>query len=176
MNASNATDVRVLLRADHDDALRLAARLRVADTAAERRSLLIQLEPALRAHARAEERAVYGPLGGYAPSRNGLNSALEALVEHDVLDLLLAELRHSRRAEGMEWAAAATVPAEVLAAHIDAEQRTMFAALRERFSPVELARMGARFLAAKGDLLDRDEADAGRATRERRSAFASAER
>ncbi len=161
MNAPFATDVRVLLRADHDHALRLAARLCTAATGSERRALLAQLEPALRAHVRAEERAVYGPLAERALPADTAPTPLEELVEHDVVRTLLVELRQTRRAEGAEWTAAATVLAEVLAAHVDAEQRSLFAALDERFSPDELARMGARFLAAKRELLER--ADPGAA-------------
>ena len=159
MNAPCATDVRVLLRADHDHALRLAARLCTAATGSERRALLTQLAPALRAHALAEERAVYGPLAERALPADGAPPPLEDLVEHDVVRTLLAELRRTRRAEGAEWTAAATVLAEVLAAHVEAEQRSLFASLDERFSSTELAWMGAHFLAAKRELLER--ADAG---------------
>lgn len=166
MTVPNATDVRVLLRADHDHALRLAGRLCSAATVSERRALLTQLEPALRAHAGAEERAVYGALAERAG--DGAPAPLEGLVEHDVVRTLLAELRQTRHAEGSEWTAAATVLAEVLAAHVDAEQHSLFALLRERFSADELARMGARFLAAKRELVERDSAGAaGARARER---------
>ena len=176
MNDSSAIDVRVLLRADHDDGLRLAGRLCTAASASERRALLTQIEPALRAHAAAEERAVYRPLAARALPGDPPPAPLEAFVEHDVLGTLLIELRQTRRAEGGEWTAAATVLAEVLADHVDAEQRALFPALRERFTRDELAAMGADFLEAKRALLDGDEPGAASPpVRAARPALASVE-
>ncbi len=155
MNASsNEVDVRVLLRADHDETLRLVYDLCAADSAGERRAVLTRLKPALLAHSGAEERAVYEPLLDRRIPDDPPLTAAEGLVEHDLVDTLLAELAHSRRADGAEWIAAATVMKEVLEAHIEEEHEAMFVALGQRFSGEELRAMGSRFLATKQKLLE----------------------
>jgi hypothetical protein len=155
MNASyDEADVRVLLRADHDATLQLVYDLCAADSAGERRAVLTRLQPTLLAHSGAEERAVYEPLLDRRIPEDPPLTATEGLVEHDLVDTLLAELAQSRRADGDEWIAAATVMKEVLEAHIEEEHEAMFAALGQRFSGEELRAMGSRFLATKQQLLE----------------------
>jgi hypothetical protein len=146
-------DVRVLLRADHDETLRLVGDLCDAGSAFERRAVLERLQPALSAHSRAEEIAVYEPLVDRRTPDDGSLTATEGLVDHDLVDTLLTELAQSRRAEGPEWIAAATVMKELVCTHIEDEHGAMFVALGQRFSGEELRAMGSRFLAAKRQFL-----------------------
>ena len=147
-------DVRVLLRADHDETLWLVSELCDAGSAGERRALLERLQPAVLAHARAEERAVYEPLIDRGTPDDPPLTATEGLVDHDLVDTLLTELAQSRRAEGPEWIAAATVMKELVETHIEDEHEAMFVALGQRFSGEELRAMGSRFLAAKRQFLE----------------------
>jgi hypothetical protein len=149
----NKADIRALLRADHEQTLRQLCDLRNARSAVERRALLTRLQPALFAHSRAEERAVYEPLIDRRSSDDPPTAGAEGLVDHDLVDTLLTELAQSRRADGAEWIAAATVLQELLEAHIADEHDAMFVALGQRFSGEELRAMGSRFLAAKQKLL-----------------------
>jgi hemerythrin superfamily protein len=147
-------DVRVLLRADHDETLRLVSDLCDAGSAGERRAVLERLQPALLAHSRAEERAVYEPLIDRRAPDDPPLTGTEGLVDHDLVDTLLTELAQSRRAEGPEWIAAATVMKELIETHIEDEHEAMFVALGQRFSGEELRAMGSRFLAAKQRFLE----------------------
>ncbi len=160
MNTSpNEADIRALLRADHEHTLRLVRDLCEAGSADERRALLERLRPALLAHSRAEEHTVYDRLIDPGATDDAPKTGAEGRVDHDLVETLLAELAQTRRADGAEWIAAATVMKELLEAHIDGEQDVMFAALGQRFSADELRSMGSRFLAAKEQWL------AGRAAR-----------
>ncbi len=150
----NEADVRTLLRADHEETLQLARGLCEAAGAGERRALLERLQPALLAHSRAEERTVYEALIDRRTPGDTPMTGTEGLVDHDLVDTLLTELAQSRRADGAEWIAAATVMKELLEAHIDDEHDAMFAALGQRFSGAELRSMGTRFLVTKQKLLD----------------------
>lgn len=154
MNASpNEVDVRALLRADHEETLRQVRHLCAAGSPGERRALLTRLQPALLAHSRAEERAVYEPLIDRQTPEDSPMTGAEGLVDHDLVDTLLTELAQSRRVDGAEWIAAATVLQEVLEVHIEHEHNAMFVALGERFSGEELQAMGSHFLATKQRLL-----------------------
>lgn len=149
----NEADVRALLRADHEETLRQVRHLCAAGSPGERRASLTRLQPALLAHSRAEERAVYEPLIDRETPEDPPMTGAEGLVDHDLVDTLLTELAQSRRADGAEWIAAATVLQEVLEVHIEHEHNAMFVALGERFSGEELRAMGSRFLATKQKLL-----------------------
>ena len=80
LGAYNATDVRALLQADHQEIRRLAKDLADATTSPRRRSLLKQLKPLLVAHSRAEESAVYVPLTELRSSPDSRLAASEGAV------------------------------------------------------------------------------------------------
>ncbi len=97
---------------------------------------------------------MYEPLIDRGTPDDPPTTATEGLVDHDLVDTLLTELAQSRRAEGPEWIAAATVMKELVLAHIEDEHDAMFVALGQRFSGEELRAMGTRFLAAKRQFLE----------------------
>jgi hypothetical protein len=145
----NAEDVRTLLRDDHDELRKLAEAMCDAGGAEKRRALLKQLRPALVAHSRAEEHAVYRPLLGRKDSKDSRAMAEEGFVEHELLDALLDKLSRSRKIDSEEWHAVAGVLKEILDHHIDEEHDELFDELGEHFSDDQRKAMGTRFLAAK---------------------------
>jgi len=144
----NASDVRTLLRRDHDEALQIARDMYESESGDERRALFKRLKPVLAAHSRAEEREVYDALLRKTTDE-GQDIAHEGYVGHGVLDDLLERMARSRKTESDEWKAHAKVLVELLARHIEEEQGEMFEALAEQFNDDEREAMGRRFLAAK---------------------------
>ena len=145
----NASDVRTLLRQDHEEVLQLARDMYESESGDERRSLFKQLRPALMAHARAEEREVYDALRKGQDGVDAHDIANEGYVEHEMLDDLLERMAKSRKTESDEWKAHAKVLLEFLEHHIEDEHANMFELLVEQYSDTERETMGRRFLAAK---------------------------
>jgi hypothetical protein len=148
----DSRDVRALLEKDHDEAKQLAKQMCAATRAPQRKALLAKLKPALTAHSRAEERAVYQPMIKVKGSTDSHELAQEGFVEHGLVDELLTALA-STNAAGDAWKAKAKVLKELLEHHIEEEQTDTFAELGEHFSEGQLAVMGAHFLREKGKLL-----------------------
>lgn len=147
------SDVRVLLRKDHEEALALAAKMEDATTAGRRKELLKKLKPALAAHSRAEEAQVYKQLLKVKGSQDSHDISNEGFVEHGLLDELLGKLASMRNADSDVWKANATVLRELLQHHVDDEHSEMFEELGEHFTSEQLELMGRKFLAAKEALL-----------------------
>ena len=137
-------DVRALLEKDHDEARELAHRMCEASGAARRTALLARLKPALTAHSRAEERAVYNALLQVRQAEPPRTLAQEGYVEHGLVDQLLAKLAASDAGTEV-WLAHAKVLRELLEHHIEEEQSDIFAELGNYFSREELAELGVRF-------------------------------
>jgi hypothetical protein len=146
-------DVRALLTKDHVEALDLAKRMSEAKGAAARKAILKKLKPALAAHSRAEEQAVYNPLLKVR-SKDSNDIGNEGYVEHSLLDELLARLSRGAGASD-KWKAEAKVLYEILDHHVSEEQSEMYADLGERFSAEELEQMGLRFTRLKQKYLKR---------------------
>lgn len=145
----NASDVRTLLRRDHDEVLQFARDMYESESGDERRALLKRLKPALTHHSRAEEQEVYAPLLEVRDSEDARDIANEGVVEHGLLDELLERLLRSRKTESDEWKAHAKVLLELIEHHVEQEHEHMFEELGEHFTDDEREEMGRRFIAAK---------------------------
>ena len=145
----NASDVRTLLRRDHDEIIQLARDMCESESGDGRRALLKRLKPALINHSRAEEREVYEPLLEVRDSEDARDIANEGLVEHGLLDELLERLLRSRKTESDEWKAHAKVLLQLIEHHVEQEHKHMFLELEEHFTDVEREEIGRRFVASK---------------------------
>ena len=152
-------DVRALLEKDHDEAKKIAQQMIEATQPSRRMALLYRLKPALTAHSRAEESAVYDALLA-ARNTESHDIANEGYVEHGLVDQLLTDLADTNPRDD-RWKAQAKVLKELLEHHIDEEQSDTFAELGERFDGDQLAAMGVKFLNEKAKVID------GRAVRTR---------
>jgi len=147
------SDIRTLLRKDHEEALDLAKRICEAAKGEQRKALFKKLKPALVAHSRAEEAVVYRPLIALKQDQDARGIGLEGFVEHGLLDALLEKLSASRSPDSEIWAANAKVLHELLQHHVDEEQSTMFGELGKNFDDAQLEAMGKKFVAAKSAVL-----------------------
>ncbi|MFO1397719.1 MAG: hemerythrin domain-containing protein [Burkholderiales bacterium] len=147
------TDVRALLKADHETVQELAEALAEAKSGPQRRSLLAQLKPLITAHARAEEQAVYVPLTQVKDSPDSRLMGSEGAVEHFLVDTLLEKLDAARDATSDMWRAHATVLQELLEHHIKEEESEMFEELGEHFTADEREAMAVQFATLRDERL-----------------------
>lgn len=140
-------DVRAMLTKDHDAALALAKQICESRSATTRTSLFKKLKPALVAHSRAEEKAVYDRLIK-TKDKDAKGIGNEGYVEHSLLDALLERMSKGSSVSDA-WQAQAKVLHELLSHHVDEEQSEMYADLGEQFSREQLIGMGERFQAEK---------------------------
>jgi hemerythrin superfamily protein len=146
-------DIRGLLQADHESIRELAKSLAEAPSAPARRSLVAKLKPVLRAHSRAEEKAVYFPLTQITDSPDSRMAGNEGAVEHSLVDVLLTRLADTKDASTDIWKAHAQVLHEMLEHHIKEEEGEMFEELGEHFSDEERQTMAKNFVVEREALL-----------------------
>jgi hypothetical protein len=149
----NGSDIRTLLRKDHEEAVKIARDMVDSEGAEERRALFKQLRPLLAALARAEQKEVYEALLKVKVAGPVQDLAYEGIVLHGVADDLMEKMSKSRKTETDEWKAHAKVLLGLLERHIDAEQGRVFDALEDQFDDAQREDMGRRFLATKARVL-----------------------
>jgi hemerythrin superfamily protein len=149
------SDVRTLLKEDHDEILDLARTLADEDSVPRRRALFRSLKPLLTAHARAEERAVYTELVKARSKREAKDLGNEGYVEHSLVDVLLERMSKTALAGSDAWKAHATVLKELLEHHIREEEKEIFEALGEEFTDTRRETMAEAFLEDKREILTR---------------------
>ena len=149
------SDVRALLKEDHDEILDLARSLADEDSVPRRRALFKSLKPLLTAHARAEERAVYTELVKARSKREAKDLGNEGYVEHSLVDVVLERMSKTALAGSDAWKAHATVLKELLEHHIREEEKEIFDALGEQFTDARREAMAEAFLADKRAILAR---------------------
>lgn len=147
------TDVRALLKADHETVQDLAKQLAEAKNGPQRRSLLAQLKPLVTAHARAEEQAVYVPLTRLKDSPDSRLMGSEGAVEHFLVDMILEKLDAARDATSDMWRAHATVLQELLEHHVKEEESEMFEELGEHFGAEDREAMAVQFATLRDERL-----------------------
>ena len=143
--AARAQDIRALLHDDHQQLRTLSRDMAEAETAAARRALYAELRTLLDAHARAEETVVYEPMLRLKGSKDSRDLGNEGIVEHEVVDELLAKLARTDLAGTDAWKAHATVLRRVLERHLGDEEGECFEALAEHFTPAQREAMGGDF-------------------------------
>lgn len=152
LSAESKSDIRDLLREDHEEILSLARDMAEARTAEKRMSYFHSLKPFLTAHARAEERVVYVPMTK-AKDAEAKDLGNEGFVEHSLVDVLLERMSKPGIAGTDGWKAHAMVVKELLEHHIKEEESDIFQALGKDFSDERREKMGAEFSSEKTRLL-----------------------
>src|SRR6185503_6331942 len=123
MGGMNNTDIRDLLRHDHEAVLASLEKLRLG---ADPRFSLAQLNRVRRQwviHALAEEAVVYRAIEGAEGLRGSKSNADERFIEHELVEGLFEKLTRSRPGS-LEWTARLNVARELIARHIEAEHES----------------------------------------------------
>jgi hypothetical protein len=117
-----------------------------------RGELFRELRDLLTAHSRAEEKVVYRRL---EKSEDGeiRKFAMEAGVEHGLVDELLEQLGRMRNKAAEQWTAKLTVLKEVIEHHVSEEERDGFGYIRSECESAEIDKMADQFERAKEKLL-----------------------
>jgi len=111
-----------------------------------RQSLVEKTSQLVSTHAGIEEMVFYPDVRSKLEALN--DTVLEALEEHHLVKMTLAELQ-GMRSEDERFAAKFTVLMECVRHHVKEEERELFPKVRKAFSRGELEALGERLLAAK---------------------------
>ncbi|HKQ44930.1 MAG TPA: hemerythrin domain-containing protein [Rhizomicrobium sp.] len=142
-----AGDILDTLQAEHDEVQELLEKLVESDNGREQKQLLAQIRRALVPHTKAEEKAVYDAVLALR-GKDAKMDGHEGYIEHGLADQTLKTLG-KLMANSPEFNAAAKVLKELIAHHVQEEERNIWAQVRENFSDEQRARMNREFLAAK---------------------------
>ena len=155
----NGTDIRDLLRKDHETALADLEALRIETDARRALQMLDKLRRSWVIHALAEETVVYRALEGAEQAADPKTLADERFIEHELVEGLFEKLTRSRPGT-LEWTARLNVARELIARHIESEHEEMFNRLARSFEGAALREMGHRFSLARSKLQMLEEAKA----------------
>lgn len=143
-----AGDILATLHQEHEQVQMLLEKLVKSDDAAERRDLLAQVKAALVPHTKAEEKVVYDRVLALTGDKAKIDGH-EGYFEHEAAERMLANLGKVERASSAEFSAAAKVLKELIAHHVEEEERNIWADVRENFSDRQRVQMNEEFEAAK---------------------------
>ena len=155
----NDTDIRKLLREDHEATIRELEVLRAEQDSRKCRARLVVLRRMWVIHALAEETVVYRALDGVAAAATPKVHADERFIEHELVEGLFDKLSRTRPGS-VEWTARLNVARELIRRHIESEHDEMFARLDRHFDADALRELGHRFALAREKLALLEEAKA----------------
>ena len=141
-------DILDKLKEEHDEVGELLEQLVKSERAGERKSLLGKIKAALVPHLRAEEKVVYDAviaLRDKQPKQDGE----EGYLEHGLADRVLATLSKIENAMSPEFSAASKVLKELIAHHVEEEERNVWSDVKKNFTKDDRISMYHRFQAAK---------------------------
>ncbi len=110
------------LKNDHQEVKSILEKLKASSGPKNREKLLNEFMLEFKPHMEAEEKAFYPVLADKKESRE---SALEAMEEHHVAELVLKELEKGDK-QGDEWLAKMKVFSELVDHHIEEEEKEVF--------------------------------------------------
>jgi hemerythrin superfamily protein len=145
-----ATD---LLKKQHKEVKGLFKKIEGTDNARERRQLMTRIVQELELHAKIEEEIFYPAVRG-VESKKAEEMIAEALEEHHVVKLVLAELPQVDP-EDERFQAKMTVLSELVEHHADEEEEEMFK-LANKLGKEELDDLGAQLAARTEELKGMD--------------------
>ncbi len=149
-NGHSAIEV---LEQDHEKVLHLLERLTdTTERAAKTRTRLVdEIQNELKMHTTIEEEIFYPAFHECAEDRDDEELFFEAEEEHHLIDVELPELIDTDPST-VEFAARASVLAELVRHHIKEERESLFPRMRELFGRNELDELGMRLLERKKSL------------------------
>ena len=136
-----------LLRADHQKVTDLFENFEKSRTTAKKKVIAQEICKELTVHATIEEEIFY-PAAKAA--LNDTEMVPEALVEHDGVKKLIAEIEGS--VEGEMFEARVKVLSELIKHHVKEEQTELFPAVKK--TSLDLTALGAQLVARKTELLE----------------------
>jgi hemerythrin-like domain-containing protein len=144
-------DAITLLKDDHDAVKGLLEKI---DATTERgvktrEELFTRIQRDLEVHEAIEEEIFYPALKEHPKAKD---LVLEAYEEHNVVDMVMAEIREVPY-DDETWGAKFTVMKENLEHHIEEEEGEMFPQARQVFEREELVALGERMQARKDELM-----------------------
>ncbi len=141
-------DAITLLRDDHKTVEKLFRRFEGAGSGAhvERRDAMDRIVEELSRHAAIEEQIFYPATRATVPEVE--DQALESIEEHNVVKVLLAELR-SMDPEQERFVPKATVLFELVRHHVEEEEQDYFPAVRDQLGPKALRDLGSAMVELK---------------------------
>ena len=152
---SSKTDGISLLKKDHAEVRSLLNKLNntTDHDGAQRQELLGEIEQRVKAHTTIEEEIFYPAFKETVRSDTGEKLYFEALEEHHVVDLVMAELKETG-AEVETFAARAKVLKDLIEHHAEEEETEMFPKARKAMSTDALRNVGQRMEQRKQQLID----------------------
>ena len=141
---SSPDDIRAQLRGDHEGYLAELASLRGENDARRCKNRLGELRRAWAIHALAEESVVYRALESAEAASHLDIHADERFIEHELIESLFDKLARNRPGT-LEWHARLKVARELVARHIENEEKDVFRRLERQFDADALQRMAREF-------------------------------
>jgi len=132
-----ATDI---LKKQHREVKAMFKKMENTENARGRKQLLEEITAALELHTRLEEEIFYPAVRGLE-TRKAEEMVAEALEEHHVVDLVLAELPKVDP-EDERFAAKMTVLSELVGHHADEEEEEMFPMCEKKLGRARLEALG----------------------------------
>jgi hemerythrin superfamily protein len=130
-----------LLKKQHREVEGLFGKVLKSDDAKERRALASQISEKLDGHTMIEEKIFYPAYREAAGTKKGEDRVLEAYEEHHVVKMVLAELpKVDASAENFE--AKMTVLKELIAHHVEEEEKEMFPDAEKKLGKERLEELG----------------------------------
>ncbi len=148
--ASAPSDAIAILKADHGRVTDLFDKFDgLGDRAHKTREATVgKIIEELSVHAGIEEEVLYPAVRERLAAKDD-GRVLEALEEHHVVKLLLAELE-SMPSTSERYTAKVTVLREIVDHHVDEEENELFKKVRQEFTRSELVQLGEDLTAARG--------------------------
>jgi iron-sulfur cluster repair protein YtfE (RIC family) len=143
-----AVDILDTLRKEHDEVKDLLEKLSDAESAAQRRTLVLKVKAALVPHTKAEERVVYDAILGLR-DKGAQMDGHEGYLEHEWAAKTLQRLESITNAASPEHKAAGKVLKELVEHHIKEEESGVWSNVKQNFSEDDRRQMNVAFEAAK---------------------------
>jgi hemerythrin-like domain-containing protein len=143
-----AVDILDTLKKEHDEVKGLLKSLSDAETAAQRRSLVLKIKAALVPHTKAEEKIVYDAVIALR-DKNAQQDGYEGYLEHEWAAKTLQRLEGMTNAASPEHKAAGKVLKELVEHHIEEEESSVWGDVKRNFSADVRKAMNVAFAAAK---------------------------
>ena len=141
-------DLLDTLREEHEQVAALLEQLTESSSASKRKSLLREIKANLIPHVRAEEKVLYDALIGNRAKAVQQNGE-EGYIEHALADRTLKLLDKAESATSAEFGAAAKVLKELVAHHVEEEERNIWSDAKRLFTADQRKVLNRQYLAAK---------------------------
>jgi hemerythrin superfamily protein len=143
-----ATDILDTLKKEHDEVKDLLKKLSDAETAAQRRTLVLKIKASLVPHTKAEEKVVYDAVIALR-DKGAQMDGHEGYLEHELAAKTLQRLESIANPASPEHKAAGKVLKELVEHHIKEEESGVWSNVKENFSEEDRKQMNVVFEAAK---------------------------